>query len=430
MEPEVHVPTINIQPLLAIAGSIYTEEDRAATASSLLQACESHGLFFVTGHGITQTRRQLAFDNSRRFFSLPEATKRKIPAKKGGFTRGYIGFGGESGSHLLECKEAFSYGYPWPEDEQPKNALQGCNIWPEGTALGDAWREDMTELFRQMVAVNEAVSLGLSLCRGIGLEDLPTLCRGGDTISLLRLFHYFPYRNDANPDSNTGVGDCQSGEHPDPGARGGEEEAEAGGAGAGSHQEGQTSEGKGSTAGSAVPEPGKIGSSPHTDWGLSTSILQDGAGGLQFLEQKTQRWIDVPCPEDALVFNCGDYLSLLSKGRLKSPVHQVVTTGVERTSFVFFYYPNFEATLPAAIGGAANMSGTANETDTSTNDDAGGGGGGGGGAPPGEARRQQQQRGERVGYNTLLDLKRESNGATEESFGQYLAKKWGDVFRD
>lgn len=78
----------------------------------------------------------------------------------------------------------------------------------------------------------------------------------------------------------------------------------------------------------------------------------------------------------------------------------------------------------------APASGTANETDTSTNDDAGGGGGGGGGAPPGEARRQQQQRGERVGYNTLLDLKRESNGATEESFGQYLAKKWGDVFRD
>lgn len=49
-------------------------------------------------------------DITRRFFSLPEATKRKIPAKKGGFTRGYIGFGGESGSDLLECKEAFSFG--------------------------------------------------------------------------------------------------------------------------------------------------------------------------------------------------------------------------------------------------------------------------------------------------------------------------------
>lgn len=120
-----------------------------------------------------------------------------------------------------------------------------------------------------MVAVNEAVSLGLSLCRGIGLEDLPTLCRGGDTISLLRLFHYFPYRNDANPDSNTGVGDCQSGEHPDPGARGGEEEAEAGGAGAGSHQEGQTSEGKGSTAGSAVSSRGCLCGYAHNKVSVS-----------------------------------------------------------------------------------------------------------------------------------------------------------------
>lgn len=49
-------------------------------------------------------------DPIRRFFALPGATKGEIPAKKGGFTRGYIGFGGESGSHLLECKEAFSYG--------------------------------------------------------------------------------------------------------------------------------------------------------------------------------------------------------------------------------------------------------------------------------------------------------------------------------
>lgn len=49
-------------------------------------------------------------DVSRRFFSLPDDTKRKIPVKKGGFTRGYVPFGGESGSHRLECKEAFSFG--------------------------------------------------------------------------------------------------------------------------------------------------------------------------------------------------------------------------------------------------------------------------------------------------------------------------------
>lgn len=30
----------------------------------------------------------------------------------------------------------------------------------------------------------------------------------------------------------------------------------------------------------------------------------------------------------------------------RSPVHRVVTTGVERTSFGFFYYPSFDAALP------------------------------------------------------------------------------------
>lgn len=46
----------------------------------------------------------------RRFFSLSEHAKRKVVAKKGGFARGYIKIGGESGSHRLEFKEGFSYG--------------------------------------------------------------------------------------------------------------------------------------------------------------------------------------------------------------------------------------------------------------------------------------------------------------------------------
>ncbi|CAM9609787.1 unnamed protein product, partial [Scytosiphon promiscuus] len=263
------------------------------------------------------------------FFSLPESTKKEIPAQKGGFTRGYVGFGGESGSHLLECKEAFSYGFPWPKAQPPGNALQGPNIWPQNRKTGAIWQADMTTLFRNMVAVNEAVARGISSIEDAGLPDLPDLCRGGETISLMRVFHYLPYSNDGDGGSSSG-GDRKGGS-------GGQGEA------AGSLAEGvdETCLKQGAA--------GKIGSSPHTDWGLSTSIMQDGAGGLQFLDQETQRWIDVPCAqEDALVFNCGDYLSLLSNGRLKSPVHQVVTTGVERTSFVFFYYPNFNAKLPAA----------------------------------------------------------------------------------
>lgn len=93
-----------------------------------------------------------------------------------------------------------------------------------------------------MVSVNEAVARGISLCPDLGLQGLPSLCQGGDTISLLRLFHYFPYGS-----GNDSAGD----------------ETAGGGGGDGS------SDGKcGSNRESNREEsgPGKIGSSPHTDW--------------------------------------------------------------------------------------------------------------------------------------------------------------------
>lgn len=88
------------------------------------------------------------------------------------------------------------------------------------------------------------------------------------------------------------------------------------------------------------------GSSPHTDWGFLTVILQDSrVGGLQFLYEndsddnsdgnsehsggsKSPLWVDVPASGSTtaipLVVNGGDYLSLLSKGRYKSPIHRVL----------------------------------------------------------------------------------------------------------
>ncbi|CAM9406694.1 unnamed protein product, partial [Hapterophycus canaliculatus] len=290
--------------------------------------------------------------------------------------------------------------FPWPKAQPPNNALQGPNIWPENFRRGNTWQADMTVLFRKMVAVNEAVARGISSVADLGLPDLPELCRGGETISLMRVFHYFPYGNDDGGEDggeNGSSNGSSSSSSNQKSGEGGDEDGVTDGPGKGGETRSRKQEGA-----------GKIGSSPHTDWGLSTSIMQDGAGGLQFLEQETQRWIDVPCAqEDALVFNCGDYLSLLSNGRLKSPVHQVVTTGVERTSFVFFYYPSFHAKLPAAPAAphgsnppdssglaaedaaapaAAESAGTSTESPAS---------GGGTVTPPASIGS----------YNTLLDLK-------------------------
>lgn len=152
-------------------------------------------------------------------------------------------------------------------------------------------------------------------------------------------------------------------------------------------------------------------------------------------------------------------------------MHQVVTTGVERTSFVFFYYPNFDAKLPAAAAGSSSVcAGTRDnsgpgeetspgfvatapaalpsppatevETDVMVPEEnraeASAGAGGASSTPASSGG---------IGpYNTLLDLKgRDASnigtgggggggsstaGADDESFGQYLLRKWGAVFRE
>ena len=128
------------------------------------------------------------------------------------------------------------------------------------------------------------------LCRAFSLaigkeEDyFHRFCQGGDTISLMRIFRYLPLGTvEESKDIDT-----------------------------------------------------IIGSSPHTDWGFLTLILQDSVGGLEFLDAEG-RWNSVPAVEGRLVVNCGDYLSLMTDGRLKSPIHRVVPSSLERIYLTCFF---------------------------------------------------------------------------------------------
>jgi isopenicillin N synthase-like dioxygenase len=123
---------------------------------------------------------------------------------------------------------------------------------------------------------------------------LDKFCQQGDTISIMRAFHYFPYEKFGQP----------------------------------------------------APEGFEfIGSSPHTDWGFLTLILQDPVGGLQIFHK--DEWIDVPYIPGTIVANAGDYLSLITNGKCVSPIHRVVAADRERYSMVFFYYPDFDAVIPS-----------------------------------------------------------------------------------
>lgn len=70
---------------------------------------------------------------------------------------------------------------------------------------------------------------------------------------------------------------------------------------------------------------------PHAHRGLSTSILQDGAGGLQFLEQGTQRYA-IACENDPhACFECTNesYLKCLSEGERGRGSHDANDEGLQ-----------------------------------------------------------------------------------------------------
>lgn len=109
----------------------------------------------------------------------------------------------------------------------------------------------------------------------------------------------------------------------------------------------------------------------------------------------------------------------------------MVTTGVERTSFVFFYYPSFDAKLPVtALQDASSIATSTNAVAaavvTAT-------------AAAAEEPVAPEPQATIGPYNTLLDLRNKQGGGdaaaaavdeNDASFGQYLARKWGAVFRE
>jgi len=92
----------------------------------------------------------------------------------------------------------------------------------------------------------------------------------------------------------------------------------------------------------------RTGSSPHTDWGWITLIMQqEDVTGLELWHD--EEWHPIPPVRGSLLVNIGDYVSLLTGGRFKSPLHRVTTSNKERTSFTFFFYPSYDAEIPMTV---------------------------------------------------------------------------------
>ena len=299
-------------------------------SKQMLHAATHLGVFRLRGHRLGGPA---VLNASRTFFAQPEAIKRSARSASGasgGFERGYIPLAGESGlRQFVELKEGFCYGregegrggvsagQPADEPEEPtcESLLIRPNAWPvaepdaTSSAVGGAWRAVMLGFLEECIALTDTIGESLSTALGAAPSMIGDLAKGGEDISLMRLFHYF----------SPGV------------------------------------------APELAPGVPRTGSSPHTDWHLITIILQDATGGLQVRRPRPPYdWIDVPAAEGELVIILGDYASALSGGRVVSPVHRVLLPSAadgpprhERFSFTYFRYPRCEAKVPAGSAAAA-----------------------------------------------------------------------------
>lgn len=122
----------------------------------------------------------------------------------------------------------------------------------------------------------------------------------------------------------------------------------------------------------------------------------------------------------SVVINGGDFLSMVSKGRYKSPVHRVLSPELEnRMSYVYFYYPNFHTPFDLACSVKDNKK-------------------------EGNCvfQGQRDEQGISAGqYNTLVSEDALWTGSSEERdasvakdhnelvFGNFIINKWKGVFR-
>ncbi|ORX96214.1 Clavaminate synthase-like protein [Basidiobolus meristosporus CBS 931.73] len=352
---KLDLPTIDITPLLLNQ----KEEAKQSVAEQLRQAAETYGAFYITSLSHPTFNPGGILAAARALFELERSEKDRLPLiKPGGFTRGYIPFGGESGSERLEVKEAFSYGYNWPEGRTPDNGLQGNNEWPPSDtlckldsavakAVGESdvdrekWKNVLHEFYDGMCEISHVLSRGLSLSLGQPEDYFEQYCKGSNEISLLRLFHYF--KSSFKSDDTTKE---------------------------------------------------RIGSSPHTDWGFLTLILQPTmVPGLEVFQDNA--WHEVPTKPQTIFVNCGDYMSLLTQGRYISPLHRVSLAQEERYSMVFFFYPSYDAEIPILNGDTAQDYSLFNNQRNSDHSASAG-----------------------KGVETL------------PAFGDYIVEKWRQVFRE
>lgn len=271
--------------------SQYTDGDstqKQKFIQELGNAFHECGFVIIKNHGIAQNLIEGFYDRSKRFFNLPEATKRQYEIKGLAGQRGYTSFGKEHAKHseVADLKEFFQIGQEVPDDHPKKSA------YPDNIQVAEV--QDFAGLGKELYQAFEKT--GAVLLRAIAqfldldAQYFDAYITNGN--SILRSIYYPPITQEPK---------------------------------------------------SAVR------AEQHEDINLITLLVGASAGGLQLLTTQGD-WLPVVPENDEIAINVGDMLQRLTNDYLKSTTHRVINPPksewhIPRLSIPFFLHPVAEMDL-------------------------------------------------------------------------------------
>lgn len=293
---ETSIPTIDIAPFL-------TGADKQSVARQVALACEEIGFLVISGHGIDPGVIESAFERSRAFFDLPQASKDRWHPSGPSRQRGYHAFATRGLAYTLgekappDLRETFFLGPVDDHREYFKALPAAANAYAPNIYPGepDGAEAALIAIYRAY----ERLSADLLKIFAVAL-DLPEDFFAGDItrhFSILSSHHYPPL--------------------------------------------------------DTTPEPGQLRTGAHTDFGAMTILAMTEADGCLEVRMPDGTWRAVRPAPGTLVVNLGDMMARWTNDRWTSTLHRVAnpkdlgSARSRRQTIGYFMHPDYDAAIQA-----------------------------------------------------------------------------------